>query len=311
MSLNTIFITGSTGFVGANATAYFENLQKKTIGVSRNAQSETNTIDYGTFFQQIKNGNNAVIHLAGKAHDLKKTTETKAYFEINFELTKKIFDAFLTSESTVFIYMSSVKAVADVVEKELFETEIPAPITAYGQSKQLAEDYILKNTPSNKRVFILRPCMIHGPNNKGNLNLLYKLVSKGIPWPLGAFCNQRSFLSVENLCFVMNELIDQTQIESAAMQVADNEPLSTNQLIALLGESLDKKSTIWKIPTFLIRFLAKTGDVFHLPLNSERLQKLTENYVVSNQKLLQTLDKPLPISAKNGLKLTFRSFSKK
>jgi hypothetical protein len=109
----------------------------------------------------------------------------------------------------------------------------------------------------------------------------------------------------------MNELIDQTQIKSAALQVADNEPLSTNQLIELLGESLNKKSKIWKIPTFLIRFLARVGDILHLPLNNERLQKLTENYVVSNQKLLQTIQKPLPISSKNGLKLTFKSFSKK
>ena len=79
--------------------------------------------------------------------------------------------------------MSSVKAVADVVDGILTEDVIPNPKTVYGKAKLAAEVYILsKEIPENKRVYILRPCMIHGPNNKGNLNLLYSLVSKGIPW---------------------------------------------------------------------------------------------------------------------------------
>ena len=41
--------------------------------------------------------------------------------------------------------------------------------------------------------------MIHGPGNKGNLNLLYSLVSKGLPWPLGSFENKRSYCSIDNL----------------------------------------------------------------------------------------------------------------
>src|SRR5690606_40901886 len=64
--------------------------------------------------------------------------------------------------------------------------------------KLMAEEYILsKPLPDNKRVYIIRPCMIHGPGNQGNLNLLYKVVEKGIPWPLAAFENKRSFLSID------------------------------------------------------------------------------------------------------------------
>ena len=89
-------------------------------------------------------------------------------------------------------------------------------------SKQ--KTYILsKEIPKGKRVYILRPCMIHGPGNKGNLNLLYQLVSKGLPWPLGGFQNQRSFLSVENLCFVIKELLENESIPSGVYQVADDE----------------------------------------------------------------------------------------
>ena len=205
--------------------------------------------------------------------------------------------------------MSTVKAVADEVKGILTEDAIPNPKTHYGIAKHQAEEYILsQQLPEGKRIYILRPCMIHGPGNKGNLNLLYQLVAKGLPWPLGAFENQRSFLSIENLCFVIKELLENESIPSGVYQVADDEALSTNELIQLLGKSLGKKTKIWKINASFIRFIASTGDKIHLPLNSERLQKLTENYVVSNEKIVKALSKQLPVTAKEGLMMTFASF---
>ena len=150
--------------------------------------------------------------------------------------------------------------------------------------------------------------MIHGPGNKGNLNLLYQLVAKGFPWPLGTFENQRSFLSIENLCFVIKELLENNAIPSGIYQVADDASLSTNKLIELLGTSLNKKSRIFNIPSSWIKRGAKLGDYLHLPLNSERLQKLTENYVVSNHKILTAMEKGLPVSTEQGLIRTFESF---
>jgi nucleoside-diphosphate-sugar epimerase len=252
-----------------------------------------------------------VIHLAGKAHDLKKVSKPKDYYEANFELTKQLFDAFIVSEASIFIFMSTVKAVADEVKGILSEDEIPDPKTHYGIAKQQAEQYILnKEVPEGKRVYILRPCMIHGPGNKGNLNLLYQLVAKGLPWPLGDFKNKRSFLSIENLCFVIKELLENSAIPSGVYQVSDDVPLSTNQLIQLLGTSLNKKSNIWNISSSLVKGVAKLGDYLHFPLNSERLQKLTENYVVSNRKIVTAMGKPLPIQSEEGLLKTFQSFKK-
>ena len=208
--------------------------------------------------------------------------------------------------------MSTVKAVADEVKGILSEDKVPNPKTHYGIAKYQAEQYILsKQVPKGKRVYILRPCMIHGPGNKGNLNLLYQLVTKGVPWPLGAFKNQRSFLNIENLCFIIKELLENESIPSGIYNVADDTSLSTNELIQLLGESLDKKTLILKINTSIIKSCAKFGDYLHLPLNSERLQKLTENYIVSNQKIVSALGKPLPVNAKTGLLKTFESFKQK
>ena len=250
-----------------------------------------------------------VIHLAGKAHDLKITSNSDEYYQVNTELTKKVFDAFLASNAKVFITLSSVKAVADEVDNILTEEDIPNPITHYGKSKLLAEQYILsKEIPEGKRVYILRPCMIHGPGNKGNLNLLYKLVSKGIPWPLGAFENKRSFCSIDNLMFVFKELMEREDIPSGVYNVADDIQLSTNEVISILGESQNRNPRIWNIYKGLIQFGANMGNVLKLPLNEERLQKLTDSYVVSNKKLMTAIGKPLPVSSKEGLLKTFNSF---
>jgi nucleoside-diphosphate-sugar epimerase len=290
----SIFITGSSGFVGLNLIEYLRSFFT-CIKYQRDAQIQIN--------QDI------VIHLAGKAHDIKKISNSDEYYQINTELTKKVFDAFLTSNAKVFIILSSVKAVADEVDGVLTEEYIPNPTTHYGKSKLMAEQYILsKEIPEGKRVYILRPCMIHGPGNKGNLNLLYKFVSKGIPWPLGSFNNKRSFCSIDNLVFIIKELIDRVGIPSGVYNVADDKTLSTNEVISILTESQNKKLKIWKVPKGLIKSFSKLGDILRLPLTTERLQKLTESYEVSNQKIKFAIEKDLPVSAKDGLLKTFNSF---
>lgn len=289
-----MLVSGSTGFVGS---AILRSFSKDSIRIA-NRNDELDLANIEVF-----------IHLAGKAHDLKNTSNPEEYYQVNTELTKEVFNAFLSSEAKVFITLSSVKALADEVEGQLSEEYIPNPITHYGKSKLLAEQYILsKDIPEGKRVYILRPCMIHGPGNKGNLNLLYKLVSKGIPWPLGAFENQRSFSSIDNLMFIFKELIEREDIPSGVYNVADDAPLSTNEVISILAASQKRNSRIWNVPKSLIQFCAKIGNIIKLPLNEERLRKLTDSYVVSNKKLMSAIGKPLPVSSREGLRKTFQSF---
>lgn len=289
-----IFLTGSSGFVGTSFLNYFG-----TENTLQHKRSDNFKIDSAS----------VVIHLAGKAHDFKRTSHPDEYYQVNTELTKKVFDAFLVSGANVFITLSSVKAAADEVDGELTEEYITNPITHYGRSKLLAEQYILsKDIPDGKRVYILRPCMVHGPGNKGNLNLLYKLVFKNIPWPLGAFQNKRSFCSIDNLMFLFKELIEREDIPSGIYNVADDEPLSTNELIRLIAQSQNRNPKLLNISKKFIEGVASIGDKVHLPLNTERLLKLTSSYVVSNAKIKAAIGKPLPVSSREGLLKTFNSF---
>jgi nucleoside-diphosphate-sugar epimerase len=297
-----VLITGSTGFVGQNLLQYLDDsYQVHTI-------SRT---DLQTISAETLNSIDTVIHLAGKAHDLKKSSKPEEYYKVNFEITRKLYDAFLKSSAKKFIFISSVKAAADSVTEILTENYNANPQTDYGKSKLMAEEYIqAQPLPEDKSYYILRPCMIHGPGNKGNLNLLYKFVKKGVPYPLAGFENCRSFLSVENICFVIKELIQRDEISKGIYQVADDEPLSTNQVVALLAGAIGVKPKLWKISPKLIGFLAKCGDVLHLPLTTERLHKLTESYIVSNGKIKQALNKKLPLTTVEGFTITAKSFNK-
>jgi nucleoside-diphosphate-sugar epimerase len=192
--------------------------------------------------QQLDLNSTGIIHLAGKAHDLKKVDDPQEFCKAIFELTKQLFDSFLDSSAKVFVFLCSVKTSAAQVDGILIEHVEPNPKTDYGKSKLLVENYILnQNLPKGKRVYILRSTMIYGDVNKGNLNLLYRLVDRGFPWPLGAFENQRSFCSIENLCFVINEIFMNESIPSAIYNVADDGSISTNQLIDLIAKSKKKK----------------------------------------------------------------------
>lgn len=298
-----IIITGASGFVGQNLNLFFRN-NKFGYKVEKLSLREIG------WQNKIIADSGVIIHLAGKAHDTANTSEDKEYFQVNRDLTIELYKLFLKSEIRDFFYFSSVKAVADTVTDILYEDIPGKPATAYGKSKLEAEEYLLsKSLPEGKRLFIIRPCMIHGPGNKGNLNLLYKVVEKGIPWPLASFYNERSFLSIDNLSFLVNEIIGDQNIPSGVYNFADDEALSTNDLVSLISETLGKKPKLLRIPSALIKTTVKLGDIIPLPLNSERLKKLTESYVVSNSKIKKVLNiQRLPTSTKDGLVKTILSF---
>lgn len=299
-----ILVTGASGFVGQNLIDYlkrYPDVEVEIISLRNPKWLDVELNDY-----------NAIIHLAGKAHDTSNTSDDNSYFEINRDLTIKLFKKFKDSNVKDFLYLSSIKAVADSVEGILTENVLPNPITPYGKSKMEAENFLISESiKDNQRVFILRPCMIHGPGNKGNLNLLFKVVEKGLPWPLGAFHNVRSFLSIDNLSFLIYQILNNNTLKSNVYNLADDEFVSTNQLVDLISKVLGKKSKLLNINTSIIKNLVKIGDVLPLPLNSERLKKLTESYCVSNDKIKADLKlNNLPTSAIDGLTKTLQSFSR-
>ena len=286
-----ILITGAYGFVGTNLCGYLAEKGHVCYALDL-PEARREGVPYTSFFSwddlEKLPEVDAVVHLAGKAHDMKKVSSPQSYFDVNVGLTQKIFMA-TEGKTKRFIYFSSIKAIDGD--------------TPYAQSKHEAEKWL------NGRAIVLEPAMIHGPGNKGNLNLLVQVVKKGIPWPLAAFENRRSFTSIGNICAAVEALAERG--ENGTYPICDDLPVSTNRLIELIAEAYGKKARFWKVPRGMMRMVASMGSVLHLPLNRERLGKLTENSIVDNSALRAALGwRKMPVGAEDGLRATLAEFAR-
>ena len=289
-----VLVTGANGFVGTNLRRFLAShghvCATLDLADADYGWDDLGRIPFETF--------DAVVHLAGKAHDLKKVASEQSYFDVNVGLTERIFAA-CAAQRLTFVYFSSSKASPEG--------------NAYGRSKFAAEEF-LKSAAGRPRVVILRPAMIHGPGNKGNLNLLWKVARQGFPWPLAAFENRRSFTSVGNVCAVVEAIASGGISRPAddgrpsAYFVADDEPVSTNRIIGLMAEASGRRARLWRLPKGLMRLAARIGDVLHLPLTTERLEKLTEDCIVDNYELKKALGwTAMPVRAEDGLRETLKN----
>ena len=286
-----ILITGAYGFVGVNLCEYLIEKGHECLALDLQ-DARKNDVPYSGFYSWDDLDKlpevDAVVHLAGKAHDLKKVSSPQSYFDINVSLTQKIFNA-TEGKTKRFIYFSSIKALDGD--------------TPYAQSKREAEKWL------DGRAIVLEPAMIHGPGNKGNLNLLVQVVKNGVPWPLAAFENKRSFTSIGNICAAVEALAERGN--NGVYPIADDETISTNHLIGLIAEAYGKKVKLWRVPKAIMRAVAAIGSALRLPLNLERLGKLTENSLVNNSALLVALGwDRMPVKAEDGLKATLKEFAR-
>lgn len=311
-----ILITGISGFIGSNLKEYLkEERHIKIYGSSRNRESIrhlSGEIENIYSNDEILEGNlhfDSYVHLSGKVYNVSEKKNESEYFKANYEMTKKLFDHFVSDkQSKNFVFLSTIHVLTEEPETELDESYVPQPFTPYGKSKFKAEQYIQENCPPDKNYYILRPSMIHGPGNKGNLNLLYNLVKFGIPYPVGAYNNKRSFVSIENLCFILKEIIERG-IEPGLYHIADDEPTYTHDLVKMIAETTGKKGRIWNISPLFLETLAKVGNKIPFFINEHRLKKLIGDFVVSNKRIKNALGKSLPVRAEEGLKRTLNSLS--
>lgn len=289
-----ILVTGPSGFIAQPLMAYLSEQGHEVVGVSLREDN---------WMSLIPKDIDVYIHLAALVHTYKGLDEFR---RINTELTATLFDHFKASKAKDFVFMSTVKAVVDESSAIINEATPCHPTTPYGISKLEAEAYIQQECPDDKRYFILRPSLVYGAHVKGNLALLEKLVHHNIPYPLGNFENKRTLLSVDNINYCTHQLIINADLKSDIFMIADDESLSTTEIINIISQAKQKKSRIWKINKSLIKGFVRLGDIFNLPLNHKTFNKLTEDYRIDNAKLKRVLQiEKMPISSQKGLKHAF------
>ena len=298
---NKIIVTGASGFIGLNLIDYI----KKNIN---STSIQTIKLRYN-LKQSFSFKSNVIIHLAGIAHDSSNNINEKKYFESNYLLTKQLFDYFKKSNSKIFIYFSSTKVVSDSKNDVITENSTLDPIGPYSKSKYLSEKYILsQNIMEDKKVYILRPSMVYGKYNKGNLNLLFNYLKHFFFWPLGIYKNKRTYCSIENINFIIENLLKK-KIKSGIYNICDDNSISTNNLIKIISRILNKRIYILKFPKIFINNIFRIIGYFGLSYNLDFLHKIVGNYEVSNAKIKKELKlKNLPTNTIDSFKSTFRSF---
>src|SRR5690606_37353749 len=127
--------------------------------------------------------------------------------------------------------------------------------------------------------------------------------------PLSSFDNNRSFISIDNFCYFIEHIIlNQGKIESGIYHIADDEAVSTKDIIGIIKEIEGRRVPNLALPKKVVEWIARLGDVIPIPLNTKRLKKMTSDLLVSNHKIKAALGvQKLPLTAKEGLIKTIRS----
>lgn len=309
-----LLITGHTGFLGSALARAFTDAGHRVTGVGRQP-SPNSPVDSLTWddleLPGALDGYDLVIHLAGIAGEASDKDNAADYRITNVDLTAKIYNKYLTSNAPSFIFFSSVKAVSGGAPGPVTEQTLPLPAGAYGRSKRLAEEYLLSHLPEpGRHVWILRPCMVHGPGMKGNLPRLFRYVRKGLPIPVPANVNQRHYLALDNLIFLMNALAEaslSSPPQSGIYHLSDDDTISFTSMLRLAGEAAGRTPILLPLPAGLLNALTTLGTLLHLPFNRQTAGKLFGNLIVPNRHIMDALciDR-LPVRTEEGFRKTFR-----
>jgi nucleoside-diphosphate-sugar epimerase len=279
--MKSIAISGATGFVGKRMIAYnSKKFQQKILSLRSTRVDAINLT-----------GIDAVVHLAGKAHDMGQVDDS-VYFSINYELTKQLANKAKENGVQQFIYISSVKVYGDEVNGILNESSSCTPTDAYGASKLQAEQYLQSIETGLFKIAIIRPPLVYGPEVKGNMIRLLQLAAKKFPLPFGKINNARSMVFVDNLVELINTIIDK---EASGVFIAgDRKPLSTDELIGLVRKSLGNKSGLISIPAGIRKLIQKIKPAFYT--------RLFGSFVIDNSNTNERLNFIPPYSTEEGVR---------
>jgi UDP-glucose 4-epimerase len=246
----TVLVTGSDGFIGGHLVPYLASHGYKVIAASRSASTDRPNVevirvpdlsqpfDWEPLLRQC----DAVVHLAGIAHTF---AEDDLYDRVNHQATRAIAQAAFRC-GVHLVFVSSIAAQSGSFSiSELTEEDSPKPINAYGRSKLAAEQAILESGGS---FTVLRPVVIYGDGEKGNLATIRKISRLPVPLPFGGLKARRSVLSVQNLSLAITIALTDPRAKGETFIVADPTPVTVADLIARNRARMGRSPWLFPIP---------------------------------------------------------------
>jgi nucleoside-diphosphate-sugar epimerase len=306
-----ILVTGGTGFIGSHLlTALLQQNYQITLAIRNQFLNEFNLpvkivkvgeIDQKTDWTASLKEIDVIVHLAARAHQLNdQAIDREAEFlRVNCEGTKNLAKQAIASGVKNFIFISSIGAMTTLSEDILTEESPCRPDSPYGRSKIQAEEGLIELCQNSPMTWtILRPTLVYGSGNPGNMERLMKLVKTGLPLPLGSINNQKSFVYVGNLIDAIISCINHPNAKNQTFIISDGEDLSTSELIRRLGKALDKSPLLLPFPPELLRLITK------LLGKADISDRLLGSLQVDNSKIRQILDWKPPYTVDQGLQAT-------
>lgn len=317
--LNTVLITGSTGFVGLELTSQLSNSHKFNVRAvvrrsSRNSLPANipnvcfESINAKTDWKEALQSVDIVIHLAARVHVMKEGSvdNLEEYRKANVFSTINLARQAALSGVKRFIFLSSVKALGEQSGFNAYTEQTECvPIDAYGKSKLEAEielKKVLENT--NTELVIIRPPLIYGAGVKANFNNLIKLCDQPIPLPFGAIKNNRSLIYLENLTSFIEICCLHPDAANQTFLISDDKDVSTTKLIHTIKKALKKPAFLIPIPHhWLVSLLTTLG-------KADLATRLLGNLKLDISKAKALLGWHPPFTFEEGVKKTVDHFKK-
>jgi nucleoside-diphosphate-sugar epimerase len=224
---------------------------------------------------------------------------SQEFYRTNSEGTIRLVQQAIVANVKHFIFISSIGAMTTLSNEIINEKSPCTPDTPYGISKLLAEEALI-NLASNSKMnwTILRPTLVYGPGNPGNMQRLFKLVDRGLPLPLGSVKNQRSLIYVGNLVDIIINCLENPRAVNESFIVSDGENISTPKLIRSISKAIQRPSRLLPVPVSWLRFIGKiTG-------RSSSIDRLLGSLAVDNFKICHRLNWTPPYTLDQGLQAT-------
>ena len=293
-----MLVTGATGFIGSELMQQLANdselqlraaARKKIEGLPVNISTyQIGDIDAHTDWREALAECRTVIHTAARAHIMGDSAQDPLaeFRRVNVDGTLNLARQAIDAGVKRFIFISSIKVNGEGGSNRIYHFDDPAaPEDDYGLSKWETEQGLRALcTKSSMELVVIRPPLIYGPGVKGNLELLAKVIDKGLPLPLGAIENQRDMLSLNNLIDLIKTCIEHPAAPGQVFLCCDNEPISTPLLIKLIANGLEKTARLWPVPVSVLNLLAcLTG-------RQAMIKRLSSDFKIDMQHTMNTLE---------------------
>ncbi len=287
-----VAVTGASGLVGSAVCKYLTQTGHDVVAISRDPDALDSVLKISldvVACDQLEQlcdallGCEAVIHTVGVAHESSDFADVTDFLRVNVGSAEKIARASLHANVKLLIYLSSVKAVGEESSLDsrgdpvpLTDESTPRPQDLYGKSKLEAEETIARTLEDSGVNFVsLRPPLVYGAGQKGNLVRLFRIIATRIPLPLASVKNKRSLISVNNLADAIETIVSCAEIKPGRYFVTDAS-LSLPELIRAIGSALKVNVLLLPFPVPLLSLVTK------LVGQSKTFNKLAHSLIIDD-----------------------------